>query len=42
MGVGGQRHSPVTFPPAKGFLLTYVEQIQFLLKSDKLPGTFYE
>jgi len=42
MGVGGQRHSPATFPSGKEVLLTYVDQIQFLLKSDKLPDTFYE
>jgi hypothetical protein len=42
MGVGGQRHAPSALPPGKGILLTYGNLIQPLLKSDKLPETFYE
>jgi hypothetical protein len=41
-GSGWSTPPPAAFPPGKGVLLTYVDQMQFLLKSDKLPDTFYE
>jgi len=41
-GSGWTAPPPAAFPPGKGFLLTCVDQMEFLLKSNKLPDTFYE